>query len=159
MASVASGLTRAQKEPRTLPLYLPLSSRRAKSATRPRYRQTSEVTLGIDLRRPALCSAAAASAPPPARDPCGRDSTLRRRAPRPVAERPEGEGDLMLVGLDATPLLGQRTGIGRYVGGLLPELVRPGPDAGFAPVDVVATAFSLRGRGGLPTALPDGVRN
>ena len=65
----------------------------------------------------------------------------------------------MLVGLDATPLLGQRTGIGRYVGGLLPELVSPGEGAGFAPVDVVATAFSLRGRGGLAALLPDGARD
>jgi glycosyltransferase involved in cell wall biosynthesis len=64
----------------------------------------------------------------------------------------------MLVGLDATPLLGRRTGIGRYVGGLLPELVRP--PAGTGPsVDVVATAFSLRGRGELPGLLPDGVRD
>ena len=65
----------------------------------------------------------------------------------------------MLVGLDATPLLGRRTGIGRYVGGLLPELVRPAPDAGVPPVDVVATAFSLRGRGELAALLPDGVRD
>lgn len=65
----------------------------------------------------------------------------------------------MLVGLDATPLLGQRTGIGRYVGGLLPELVRPPAGARVEPVDVVATAFSLRGRGELPAALPEGVRN
>ena len=63
----------------------------------------------------------------------------------------------MLVGLDATPLLGHRTGIGRYVGGLLPELVRPTLE-GAAPVDVVATAFSLRGRGELATLLPPGVR-
>jgi glycosyltransferase involved in cell wall biosynthesis len=65
----------------------------------------------------------------------------------------------MLVGLDATPLLGQRTGIGRYVGGLLPELVRPVTDADRAPVDVVATAFSLRGRGDLAALLPAGVRD
>jgi glycosyltransferase involved in cell wall biosynthesis len=63
----------------------------------------------------------------------------------------------MLVGLDATPLLGRRTGIGRYVGGLLPELVRPAPDAGSTPVEVVATAFSLRGRGELAALLPEGV--
>lgn len=47
------------------------------------------------------------------------------------------------VGLDATPLLGVRTGIGRYVEHLVAEL----PGAG---VDVVATAFTLRGRLALP---------
>ena len=45
----------------------------------------------------------------------------------------------MRVGLDATPLLGARTGIGRYTGALLSALA-DGPD------DVVATAFTLRGR-------------
>ena len=45
----------------------------------------------------------------------------------------------MLVGLDATPLLGARTGIGRYTGALLAALAA-GPD------EVVATAFTLRGR-------------
>lgn len=64
----------------------------------------------------------------------------------------------MLVGLDATPLLGRRTGIGRYVSGLLPELVRPAAGTG-PPVAVVATAFSLRGRGDLTALLPDGVRD
>jgi glycosyltransferase involved in cell wall biosynthesis len=63
----------------------------------------------------------------------------------------------MLVGLDATPLLGRRTGIGRYVQGLLPELVRPTSGTGPHPVDVVATAFSLRGRGELAALLPGGV--
>ena len=43
------------------------------------------------------------------------------------------------VGLDATPLLGARTGIGRYTGSLLAALAT-GPD------EVVATAFTLRGR-------------
>jgi glycosyltransferase involved in cell wall biosynthesis len=65
----------------------------------------------------------------------------------------------MLVGLDATPLLGRRTGIGRYVGGLLPELVRPTQPPQHDPVDVVATAFSLRGRGELAALLPPGVRD
>ena len=45
----------------------------------------------------------------------------------------------MRVGLDATPLLGARTGIGRYTGSLLSALAG-GPD------EVVATAFTLRGR-------------
>src|SRR4051795_10786048 len=78
MASVAIGLTSAQSEPRTLPLYLPFSSRRAKSATRPRYCQTSEVTLGIGVRRPAPCSAAARPVGTafPAAMPAGRAGTL-----------------------------------------------------------------------------------
>jgi glycosyltransferase involved in cell wall biosynthesis len=45
----------------------------------------------------------------------------------------------MRVGLDATPLLGARTGIGRYTQQLLDALAQ-GPD------DLVATAFTLRGR-------------
>lgn len=45
----------------------------------------------------------------------------------------------MRVGIDATPLLGARTGIGRYTASLLTALAG-GPD------DVVATAFTLRGR-------------
>jgi hypothetical protein len=44
----------------------------------------------------------------------------------------------MRIGLDATPLLGARTGIGRYVQQLL-EALTPGPD------ELVATAFTLRG--------------
>ncbi len=45
----------------------------------------------------------------------------------------------MRVGLDATPLLGARTGIGRYTGSLLAALAG-GPD------ELVQTAFTLRGR-------------
>jgi glycosyltransferase involved in cell wall biosynthesis len=55
------------------------------------------------------------------------------------------------VGLDATPLLGTRTGIGRYVEHLLRELATLGA------VDLVATAFTLRGAGGLPACVPTGV--
>ncbi|MCW2491420.1 MAG: glycosyl transferase group 1 [Frankiales bacterium] len=55
------------------------------------------------------------------------------------------------VALDATPLAGERTGIGRYVEHLLDELaVTEG-------VSVRAAAFTLRGRSVL-SALPDGVR-
>ncbi|MDP9100985.1 MAG: glycosyltransferase family 4 protein [Actinomycetota bacterium] len=57
----------------------------------------------------------------------------------------------MLIGLDATPLLGTRTGIGRYTAGLLGALAT-GPDP------VVATAFSLRGLSALPGQVPPGVR-
>ena len=55
----------------------------------------------------------------------------------------------MRVGLDATPLLGVRTGIGRYTADLLAALA-PGPD------ELVATAFTLRGRGRL--VVPPGVQ-
>jgi glycosyltransferase involved in cell wall biosynthesis len=60
----------------------------------------------------------------------------------------------MRVGLDATPLIGARTGIGRYVASLLPGLA-----ALYAPSgnDLVATAFTLRGRGELAALLPPGV--
>lgn len=48
----------------------------------------------------------------------------------------------MRVGIDATPLLGQRSGVGRYVEGLLGGLRElTGPD----PVVPVLTTFSLRG--------------
>jgi len=57
----------------------------------------------------------------------------------------------MRIGLDATPLLGVRTGIGRYVENLLIALAA-GDD------ELVATAFTLRGAGGLAAALPAGVR-
>ena len=54
--------------------------------------------------------------------------------------------------LDATPLLGPRTGVGRYVEHLVREL------AGFESLDLVATAFTLRGAGALPAAVPAGVQ-
>ena len=57
----------------------------------------------------------------------------------------------MRVGLDATPLLGARTGVGRYVEHLVAAL------SGRAGLDLVATAFTLRGAGGLPAAVPAGV--
>ena len=57
----------------------------------------------------------------------------------------------MRVGLDATPLLGARTGVGRYVEHLVAAL------SGRADLDLVATAFTLRGAGGLPAAVPAGV--
>ena len=57
----------------------------------------------------------------------------------------------MRVGLDGTPLLGARTGVGRYVEHLVRELaVRDG-------LDLVVTAFTLRGGAGLPAAVPPGV--
>jgi glycosyltransferase involved in cell wall biosynthesis len=70
------------------------------------------------------------------------------------------------VGLDATPLLGRRTGVGRYVDQLLGALARrlPAPVPG-APADAPgdglaelrATAFTWRGQDGLAGAVPAGV--
>ncbi len=58
------------------------------------------------------------------------------------------------VVLDGTPLLGPRTGVGRYTAALLTGLVElPG-----AELDVAATAFTWRGGAGLGAALPAGVR-
>jgi len=58
----------------------------------------------------------------------------------------------MRIGLDATPLLGRRTGVGRYVEHLVAALAdEPG-------LDLVATAFTARGAGGLAAAVPAGVR-
>jgi glycosyltransferase involved in cell wall biosynthesis len=62
----------------------------------------------------------------------------------------------MRVGLDATPLLGARTGIGRYVEHLLAELATLAADAGG--LELVATAFTVRGAAGLRSAVPAGVR-
>lgn len=56
----------------------------------------------------------------------------------------------MRVGFDATPLLGVRTGVGRYAEHLLRRLAA-------GPEEMVATAFTLRGRGDLPAAVPHGV--
>ncbi|WP_299952283.1 glycosyltransferase family 1 protein [uncultured Modestobacter sp.] len=58
----------------------------------------------------------------------------------------------MRIGLDATPLLGPRTGIGRYVEHLLAALAQPRSGDEF-----VATAFTARGAGGLAATLPAGV--
>jgi glycosyltransferase involved in cell wall biosynthesis len=54
------------------------------------------------------------------------------------------------IGLDATPLIGERTGVGRYTAALLNEL--SGHDDA-----LVATAFTLRGRGQLAQLAPAGV--
>ncbi len=55
------------------------------------------------------------------------------------------------VALDATPLLGDRTGIGEVVDGIIQELAsREG-------VAISAYALTLRGRSDLKAALPDGV--
>lgn len=56
------------------------------------------------------------------------------------------------VGIDATPLLGQRTGIGRFVRHLVDGL------AGVPEIDLGATAFTLRGWKALSAELPANVR-
>ena len=53
--------------------------------------------------------------------------------------------------VDGTPLLGQRSGIGRYTAALLREL------ATHTEVDVTVTAFTARGQGALRAAVPPGV--
>ncbi|WP_116453379.1 glycosyltransferase family 4 protein [Blastococcus litoris] len=62
----------------------------------------------------------------------------------------------MRVALDATPLLGPRTGVGRYVAGLARALGAL-PD-GERPDDLRAVAFTARGRRSLPGELPPGFR-
>ncbi|HSP38784.1 MAG TPA: glycosyltransferase family 1 protein [Frankiaceae bacterium] len=65
---------------------------------------------------------------------------------------------------DATSLLGSRTGVGRYTGHVLTELARmagaaesaAGPEPQ-SELDLVATAYTWRGREDLPAALPLGV--
>src|SRR3954447_17685063 len=59
----------------------------------------------------------------------------------------------MRIGLDATPLLGVRTGVGRYVA----ELVRHLPEALQGGDELVATAFTLRGAADLQRNVPTGV--
>ncbi|MEX5634644.1 glycosyltransferase family 4 protein [Parafrankia sp. FMc2] len=59
----------------------------------------------------------------------------------------------MRVVLDGTPLLGQRTGVGRYTAALLAGLAALGDPK----LDLAATAFTWRGGGGLAQALPPGV--
>jgi glycosyltransferase involved in cell wall biosynthesis len=60
-----------------------------------------------------------------------------------------GRGELMRIALDATPLLGQRSGVGRYLSGLLDGL-HGLPDA----PEPVLTLFSIRGS--VPAPHPPG---
>jgi glycosyltransferase involved in cell wall biosynthesis len=70
------------------------------------------------------------------------------------------------IAMDVTPLLGNRTGIGRYVGSLLGALadrhgrVRAGvsPDGDVLDADLRGVAFTARRRTGLSSRLPPGVR-
>ena len=61
----------------------------------------------------------------------------------------------MRVGLDATPLLGPRTGVGRYVAGLAGALATL---AGPEPEELALVPFTWRGTGDLPAAAPAGPR-
>ncbi|HWC41215.1 MAG TPA: glycosyltransferase family 1 protein [Actinomycetota bacterium] len=61
----------------------------------------------------------------------------------------------MRVGLDATPLLGPRTGVGRYVAGLAGALASL---AGPEPEELALVPFTWRGTGDLPAATPAGPR-
>jgi glycosyltransferase involved in cell wall biosynthesis len=61
----------------------------------------------------------------------------------------------MKIALDATPLLGPRTGVGRYVAGLAEALAGL---AGPEPESVALVPFSWRGTGDLATAAPSGPR-
>ncbi len=63
-----------------------------------------------------------------------------------------GGGDRLVVALDATPLLGVRTGVGAFCAGAL-EAVGSRPD-----LDVAAFAVSWRRRRGIVGQLPPGVR-
>jgi glycosyltransferase involved in cell wall biosynthesis len=61
----------------------------------------------------------------------------------------------MKVALDATPLLGPRTGVGHYVAGLAEGLAElPGPE----PEQVALVPFTWRGTGDLPRVAPAGPR-
>jgi glycosyltransferase involved in cell wall biosynthesis len=64
-------------------------------------------------------------------------------------------GGLLRVVVDGTPLLGQRTGIGRYTAALLDELAGLAVDAA---LDIGVAAFTVRGRRTLRARLPAGVR-
>ena len=55
----------------------------------------------------------------------------------------------MRIGIDATPLLGRMTGVGTYTSNLLSALAQDWPED-----ELVATAFTWRGRGGLASVVP-----
>ena len=85
--------------------------------------------------------------------PAGDGSVPGRDSSRSGRQGSRSGRDGLSVWLDATPLLGVRTGIGRYTEHLLAALVdEPG-------LTVAATAFTARGAGALAVALPAGVRS
>jgi glycosyltransferase involved in cell wall biosynthesis len=62
------------------------------------------------------------------------------------------EDEAVRIGLDATPLLGRRTGVGRYTAELLTHLAEAATGD-----ELVATAFTLRRAGDLRAVAPAGV--
>jgi len=104
--------------------------------------RTRQLATDDELR--ARLSAAASSA---------RRSTPTRRSPGVAGHRgaPGSAGVSLRVGFDATPLLGPRTGVGRYVEHLAGAL------ASSDRVDLAGVAFTWRGRADLAGALPPGV--
>src|SRR4051794_25086880 len=79
--------------------------------------------------------------------------TLLTAGPGPVARPPAyARSSVLTVAVDATPLLGQRTGIGAATGGMLRALAAR-PD-----LALVGYGLSWSGRRELPAALPRGVR-
>src|SRR5215207_9219948 len=96
---------------------------------------------------PVVCGPAPQDAGPP--PPHRRPGRRRPQAPGALA------GAAMRVGLDATPLLGPRTGVGRYVQGLAGALAAL---AGPEPEELALVPFSWRGTGDLPSVAPSGPR-
>jgi glycosyltransferase involved in cell wall biosynthesis len=81
--------------------------------------------------------------------------TVAGTAKVPSALPVDGSGGCVRIALDTTPLLGPRTGIGRYVLSLARELGSAASRHGDA---VLGLALTARGRGSLPGQLPPGVR-
>jgi glycosyltransferase involved in cell wall biosynthesis len=69
----------------------------------------------------------------------------------PTGDRLLERATMMKIGLDGTPLLGRRTGIGRYTEHLLEALTA------FDELELTTTAFTLRGSGDLAQVVPAGV--
>lgn len=67
-------------------------------------------------------------------------------------------GSPLRVVLDGTPLLGQRTGVGRYTTALIDELAGLARLADGGGMDIGVAAFTMRGHGTLRSRLPAGVR-
>lgn len=89
----------------------------------------------------------------------GAPSTRRFNLPRkgPPSFPGAGCGSSVKVTLDATPLLGPRTGVGRYVQSLLGALAAESRRAGGHDLRLSAVAVTVRGRSSLRRALPPGV--
>src|SRR3954470_23654925 len=122
----------------------------------PGHRGKPDVRISSLLMRASSCPSGGARGHRP------RPPTAPRPTYSPGSRRPgrnsSGEAPLR-IGLDATPLLGARTGVGRYVASLLEAFIRaedPGSGAPAARDEFLAGAFTLRGRSSLPAVLPPG---